>query len=100
MALIATCMSPYTPFKAVGPVISGAQIRAARALLGISAADLAREAEISHRTLQRFEAINGLPDAHSRNLDRVKRALERLGIAFLGDPESSPGVQLKQGRHE
>lgn len=38
-------------------LISGGQIRAARALLGISAANLAQRAKIGHRTLQRFEGV-------------------------------------------
>ena len=77
-------------------MISGAQIRAARALLGITAADLAERADISHRTLQRFEAVDGLPDAQSRNLNQVKAALEELGIIFVGEPATSPGVQLQR----
>ncbi len=76
-------------------MISGAQIRAARALLGITAADLAERADISHRTLQRFEAVDGLPDAQSRNLNQVKAVLEELDIIFVGDPTKSPGVQLQ-----
>ena len=77
-------------------MISGEQIRAARALLGITAADLAERADISHRTLQRFEAVDGLPDAQSRNLNGVKAALEELGVTFIGDPTKSPGVQLER----
>jgi transcriptional regulator with XRE-family HTH domain len=77
-------------------VISGAQIRAARALLGVSAAEMAKRADISHRTLQRFEAADGLPDAQIRLLERVKVALEAMGVKFSGDPVSSPGVQLQR----
>lgn len=79
-------------------MISGAQIRAARALLGISAAEMAKRADISHRTLQRFEAADGFPDAQTRLLERLKVALEDLGIVFSGDPASSPGVQLQRSK--
>ena len=77
-------------------MISGAQIRAARGLLDITAAELARRADISYRTLQRFESVDGLPDAQARNLDRLRATLEGLGIVFVGDPLSSPGVQLQR----
>jgi hypothetical protein len=41
--------------------ILGAQIRAARALLRWSAADLVRESGVSHATIHRAEAVNGKP---------------------------------------
>lgn len=75
-------------------MISSQQIRAARALLGLSAAELAERAGVSHRTLQRFEAQQGIPDSRLGNLEAVERTLIELGISFLGDPVSSPGVQL------
>jgi hypothetical protein len=77
-------------------MISGAQIRAARALLGMTAAQIAERAQISHRTLQRFEAVDGRPDAQARLLDRVKATFEQMGVVFVGDPMTSPGVQLKR----
>lgn len=75
-------------------MISGPQIRAARALLDITASELADEAGISLRTLQRFEASQGVPDAQARLLERLKHTLEQRGVAFLGDPQHAPGVQL------
>jgi transcriptional regulator with XRE-family HTH domain len=75
---------------------SGPQIRAARALLGISAAGLAERVGITLRTVQRFESEEGLPPNRENNLDRVKRVLEAEGIEFLGDPVHSPGVRLNR----
>ena len=77
-------------------MISGAQIRAARALLGISAAELAQKAKISHRTLQRFEASDGIPDGRTSILAKIGAALEAAGITFTGDPLISPGVELNK----
>jgi transcriptional regulator with XRE-family HTH domain len=77
-------------------MISGAQIRAARALLGISAAELARISGISHRTLQRFEIFDGIPEGLTSNLNLIATTLEAAGITFVGDPETSPGVQLER----
>jgi len=75
-------------------MISSEHIKAARALLGISAAKLAEISGVDHRTLQRFEASDGIPEHRSGNLDKVRMALEARGIEFLGDPIASPGVRL------
>ncbi len=76
-------------------MVSSQQIRAARALLGISAAELAERSAVSHRTLQRFEAQDGIPDSRSGNLDAIERVLMEFGIVFIGYPLTSPGVQLR-----
>ena len=75
-------------------MISGAQIRAARALLNISAIQLAEMSGVDWSTIQRFEAFNGISKSRSGTLEKVKKSLEGLGIAFIGDPINSPGVQL------
>lgn len=77
---------------------SAAQIRAARALLGISAAQLAEMAEVTLRTIQRFETTKGVPESRSGTLGRVADALEAEGIEFIGDPLKSPGVRLHPRR--
>ncbi len=77
-------------------MISGAQIRAGRALLGISAAELADLAGIGHRTLQRFEASDGIPEGRTTVLAQIISALEAEGVTFVGDPVVSPGVQLQR----
>ena len=76
-------------------MVSSQQIRAARALLGISAAELAERSAVSHRTLQRFEAQDGIPESRSGNLEAIERVLTEVGILFIGDPLTSPGVQLR-----
>jgi transcriptional regulator with XRE-family HTH domain len=75
---------------------SGSQIRAARGLLGWSASDLAERSEVTLRTIQRFETVEGIPANRSGTLDKVRAALEAQGIEFLGDPETSPGVRLRR----
>ena len=77
-------------------MVSGAQIRSARGLLGISAQDLAKLADVSWATIQRFEATDGIPESRSGTLERVVAALEAEGIEFIGDPLKSPGVRLKR----
>ena len=79
-------------------MISANQIRAARGLLGISAADLASRAEVTWKTIQRFESSDGIPASRAGTLERVKKAFEQAGIEFLGDPLKSPGVRLSARR--
>jgi transcriptional regulator with XRE-family HTH domain len=79
-------------------LISSAHIRAARALLGISAEQLSQMANVPHRTIQRFESAEGIPPSRSGTLERVQRALEAAGIEFIGDPETTPGVRLRPNR--
>ena len=78
-------------------MVSGAQIRAARALLGISLEGLAEISSVSWATIQRFESLDGVPPSRSGTLERVQAALEAAGVVFLGDPVSAPGVQLRPG---
>lgn len=61
----------------------------------MSAAELAEVSGIGHRTIQRFEASNNVPDSRTGILRQLISALEARGIEFLGDPVTSPGVQLK-----
>ena len=75
---------------------SAAQIRAARALLGISAAELAKRADVNWKTVQRFESSDGVPPNRAGTLDRVVETLEAAGIEFVGDPVASPGVRLRR----
>ena len=77
---------------------SGPQIRAARAVLDISAAELAARAGVTSKTIQRFEGVEGIPVNRAGTLDRVRAALEAEGIEFIGDPVTSPGVRLHRKR--
>ena len=81
-------------------MISADQIRAARALLGISAASLSERSGVDLRTIQRFEAAEGIPKSRSGTLERVKTTLEAAGIVFIGDPVTSPGAQLRRPQPE
>ena len=74
--------------------ISGAQIRAARALLDITLFDLERFTGINERTLRRYEAQDGVPPDRGGNLAKVKLALEGMGIEFISAPNEARGVIL------
>lgn len=75
--------------------VSSAQIRAARALLGISSKDLAAMSGVGWATVRRFDQSDGIPPSRSGTLERVRHALEAAGIEFLGDPIHTPGVRLR-----
>jgi Arc/MetJ-type ribon-helix-helix transcriptional regulator len=72
------------------------QIRAARAILGWSAEDLARESSVSLRTIRRAE----LTDFHTKmtapNDLSVRRALEAAGVEFIDENGGGPGVRLRK----
>lgn len=81
----------YTPAS-----MEGRQIKAARALLGWSQADLCKEADISRATLNDLENDTGDPRRSSTN--RVEDAFRRHGVIFLtaGDTrDGGPGVRLR-----
>lgn len=61
--------------------MTGEQVRAARAMLGIEQAELAQRAGVSVKTIKRFEATHGKIDGHA--VWSVKNALELAGIEFL-----------------
>ena len=75
-------------------MISSAQIRAARALLRWSAADLSAASGVGTATLQRMEVMEGVPSGQVRTLMAIKEALENAGVEFIGAPEDHPGVRL------
>lgn len=75
-------------------MITGVQIRAARFALRMSAHDLAKAANVSVPTIQRFEQTDGVPPSRSSTLMEVKRALEAAGIEFIGAPDNAPGIRI------
>ena len=75
-------------------MVSGRQIRAARALLGWSGQELADKCGISLKMLRRYEPQNGIPAGNTKVLESIKSVLQSQGIVFIGDPIKDPGVIL------
>ena len=76
--------------------ITPAQCRGARAMLGLSRADLAELASVAQATLADFEA--GKRHPYARTLADVRRVLEARGATFV-DEENRAGVLVpKDGR--
>jgi hypothetical protein len=64
--------------------------------LGISSEELASLSGVGWATIRRFDSFDAVPPSRSGTLERVKAALEREGIEFIGDPVASPGVRLNR----
>jgi transcriptional regulator with XRE-family HTH domain len=76
-------------------MITNAQCRGARGLIGFSQRDLAEAAEVAHRTLADFET--GTRSPHPRTLDAIQAALEAAGVIFIDANGEGPGVRLRKG---
>ena len=80
-------------------MITAAQIRAARALLGLDQRSLAEAAGLSLPTIQRMEGSAGQVRGNVESLVKVVEALEKAGIELIGEGATSTGggrgVRLK-----
>ncbi len=80
-------------------MITSAQLRAARALLGIDQRQLAERSGLSVPTIQRMEASDGLIRGNVDSLMKLIAALEAAGIELIGEGQASGGggrgVRLK-----
>ena len=73
-------------------MITGRQVRAARALLNWKQEMLAERALVALTALKRLESERGLP-VHEGTRDQVRRALEAAGVVFI-DSDRGRGVLL------
>ena len=80
-------------------MISPAQLRAARALLGLDQRSLAALAGVSLPTVQRMEASSGDVRGAISTLTKVVEALDAAGVELIADDQPSQGrgrgVRLK-----
>jgi transcriptional regulator with XRE-family HTH domain len=81
-------------------MITGAQMRAARALLEIDQRDLAQRAGLSLPTIQRMESSDGVIRGNVDSLMKLVAALATAGIELIGEGAVSHGggrgVRLKR----
>jgi transcriptional regulator with XRE-family HTH domain len=78
-------------------MIEPAQVRAARALIGWSQAELADAANVAVSVVDRFEA--GQPDSlASETVAKMRTALESAGVVFIPKNGGGAGVRLRKGR--
>ena len=69
------------------------QCRAARALIGMSRADLGQAASVPVAVLMDFEEGARVPQ--ETHLDALRRALEEAGVMFVDRDGHGVGVRLK-----
>lgn len=80
-------------------MLTGPQLRAARAILGWSRAVLAEKSGTSPVSIEQFE--RAITDPKLTTAGKWRRALERAGVVFIDpDHEMGPGVRLRDGRKQ
>lgn len=78
-------------------LVTGNQLRAARALVDIDQATLAKRADVNVNTIRNMEARGAEPISSSALIVRaVEVELEKAGIEFLN--HGRPGVRLREPR--
>jgi predicted transcriptional regulator len=76
-------------------------VKAARALLAWSQADLARSSGVSEPTIKRLEASDGDLGGRADTGEKIRTALETAGVIFVAENGEGPGVRLRKGEsHE
>jgi transcriptional regulator with XRE-family HTH domain len=77
-------------------MISAAQIRAGRALVGWSAVKLAKNSDVSINTIQRLETgAQSVGKASVDTINKITSALENAGVVLLPD---GVGVTMRQDK--
>ncbi len=80
-------------------MMTAAQLRASRALLGIDQKDLAALSGVSLATIQRMEKSDGNVRGVIDSLTKIIEALDRAGVELIAENERSDGggrgVRLK-----
>jgi len=76
--------------------MTGAQMRAARALLRWRAQDLADKAHVGIATIQRAEKEDGLVAMIPSTSDAIRCTLEAANIEFIPENGGGVGVRLRK----
>ncbi|WP_246687914.1 MULTISPECIES: helix-turn-helix transcriptional regulator [unclassified Methylobacterium] len=77
-------------------MLTGEQLRAARAMLKMEQGELAELSGVSAETIKRLERLDGPLSANSMTLDGLQRALEGEGAMFLPENGGLPGIRLRR----
>lgn len=76
--------------------ITGAQMRAARALVRWRADDLATASKVGVATIRRAEGVDGPLSMTPANQAAIRAALETAGVEFIPQNGGGAGVRLKE----
>jgi transcriptional regulator with XRE-family HTH domain len=72
-------------------MITAAQLRAARAIIGLDQRQLAEMSGLSVPTIQRMEASDGVIRGNVDSLMKLVAALDAAGIELIGEGKASLG---------
>jgi transcriptional regulator with XRE-family HTH domain len=79
-------------------MVTSAQCRAARGLLGWTQQKLAAAAGVGFVTVHQLEAGSSKP--RRATLEVIRRAFEDAGVAFIDDNGGGPGVRLRKSQQK
>jgi transcriptional regulator with XRE-family HTH domain len=77
-------------------MITGEQLRAARAMLKMEQGELAELSGVSIETIKRLERVDGPLNAQSMTLHNLQKILEAEGVIFLPENGNLPGLKLRR----
>jgi transcriptional regulator with XRE-family HTH domain len=77
-------------------LITVRQVKAARALLGWSQADLAQRSGISEPTIARLESGDGELGGRENTSEKIRKAIENGGVEFIDENGGGAGVRLRK----
>ena len=72
------------------------QVKAARALLGWSQADLAKHSGVSEPTIARLEFADGELGGRGDTVRKIYAALDASGVEFIDENGGGPGARLRK----
>lgn len=79
-------------------MLTGEQVKAARALARMEQRQLAEAAGVSVQTIKRLEAVVGAISANTSTEAALRRALGGAGVLFIDENGEGPGVRLRKSQ--
>lgn len=76
--------------------VTGPQMRAARALLGLSGERLAELSGVSLAAIRRAETDRGTAGMMKANGSAIRRTLEDAGVEFIAENGGGAGIRLRK----
>lgn len=70
------------------------QIKATRAFVGWSAAELAQRTAIGIATIKRYEVLLRIPKSRLGHPETIRDTFEVVGIEFIGTPGDAPSIRI------
>ena len=78
-------------------MLTGEQLKAARALLRLEQRAVAGASGLSFETIRRLEMTRGPISANTKTEEALRRAYRELGVIFIDENGDGPGVRMRKG---